>query len=714
MPPELVVADAPFKKYPGGIVAIRFSDWLGAARGSLSTESDAASVTGVIVRDNQRIANHIIDNATAAWNEAVETCVIDLAGMLESKIRYFALVSFKIEGSFDADFPDPMHLSTQHAPYPLYDIAFHASNNDNFATTSIFSHLSEKMSDVGQYRIYGLNRDIFPMDEPGDCVLTVKAYTLDGTNCNVLLDQLYLVPAIFGHSHPGWENSDFNIVGGEHGLASGVYSLVPGDPGWFADWIDGADGGDGNGKFTWHPISFQEQTSFSSGDGGGDYQKDDSEYMVKVHNEVDGSFADFLYLADADNNEKEAHCYGLHGPLYYRQQVFIDSPCSIDAGTPYSTIGSYGDPENTFVGDISPTIEGYTWKDYMPLSGPNTNWETGPIDFTAAPFGNHRHGAVLWCEDGALHFVSKNGGGLPDTTALSLGASLVSGGSSPASPGPGITAEDLIISGVITSLGLEAPLSGPYGVGATIYTRHDFGSGFHTLYELRLSIGGTGEWRLQGDNDTIHGPIAMTGFGDVGGEVGFKIEVKRYVLRVKVWDASGSEPGAWDYEDFRLIVDTPDPVDYDYDDNLEISTREADTIIPSISFFAGQHGTFGVAQVSLTEFRVEYDPYGDLAPAWASIEQPAEGGEEIGRIEMPTGCQHLVYWGKRDWTEYVEGDGPYIEFAAKVWNDPSAAELQRSEAVWWYFRNVHGGPIDLSRIRFRAFQNFDEDEEEEE
>lgn len=53
---SLVTAPDPIQVYPSGLIVVRCEDYLGAARGTLTTTADALSVAGTVVKDTQTIA----------------------------------------------------------------------------------------------------------------------------------------------------------------------------------------------------------------------------------------------------------------------------------------------------------------------------------------------------------------------------------------------------------------------------------------------------------------------------------------------------------------------------------------------------------------------------------------------------------------------------------------------------------------------------------
>ena len=216
-------------------------------------------------------------------------------------------------------------------------------------------------------------------------------------------------------------------------------------------------------------------------------------------------------------------------------------------------------------------------------------------------------------------------------------------------------------------------------------------------------------WNLRDQfNNSLVGPVDISSWWalDLSATVKWRIEVIRYKLKAKVWDGSGSEPGAWDYDDFRPMNDGGVPSQYPYGDNINLSLKEHDAhtlgIVQQMNNVTSTDGF----HVHHDNIKVAHDSEGSEGDTSFLIEKPE--GIEVGRITLPVGCQQLIYWGTRDWTTLDPFNNAIVEFSAKGWKNPSSAKLQRAESLWWYFRSKHaGGPIDLSKIRFRSFQRGD-------
>lgn len=656
--PELVIADAAYKLYPGGVIVLRASDWMAGARGTLSSEADTRSACGTVVRDTQKVTTSIFSNPNGAFQGASDTLVIDLSILpVEIDMTYSVFVSLLIEGDWDPTNTDTTRGGTQEEFRAACNLRWYGDSLFYLSDTDT-NELTYQPRGIDSYRIVGFNGVIDIGDVVGDEVLHWRAYAQNGTTIEWLIDQIYLVPNVISGVHGDWRPGDFQVVGGQHSTF-GSYDLTDGS------YVDGADAGDANGKFTWHPIVLEEPTGLSGADGGGDYQRKSAasgaEYMARVVPDDGQYLANTLPSPDV---EDVAHCYGLHGPFFIPAQEWVNDNFA-------RTVG-----DGNFAG-----ADGHFFTQNWGLSPEGFGWRQ---DGAAGPSGTSpRIGRAAWV-DGAEAVMQ-----IRASVTENIRSFLqVSGGENGPSLGADIRADNLIFRGkfrtVATGAGASAAsvrvgTSLPIGGGTSI-------QGIYINFDL---LGGT--WNLQRRIDvTIAGPITEAWWP---GTAGFRIEVRRYLIRARVWDASGAEPSTWDVEMFRPLFDSGIPADYDYADNLEYALNEFDLATCAIWF---EHTGSPTAYTTLycDDVIAENDPGGTNESAFASIEQPE--GTQRGEIEMSVGCQHLVYWGTRDWTELDVFGDPNLKYSAKVWNDPTAAELQRSEAVWWWFRSLHFNPTIVS------------------
>lgn len=649
--PQLVIADDAYKVYPGGVIVLRAADWLGAARGTLTTEVDALAPTATVVRDSQQVSASIRTAANTAFQEADDTFEIAFADLpMQAGIRYNPYILARIEGDWDVTNSDTLRESTQEKFRYSCDLRWYG-DSQNFLSDTDTSVIAVRPRNIDQYRVLGFGTFTGIGTVSGGLteVLHWRAYAQAGTTIEWLISQIYLVPT---------------------GTAAGTQS-VPGVVGTFsiAPLTDGADGGDANGKFTWHPIVLDEQTGFVSDDGGGDYQQQadasSSEYLARVT--VDDFFS---------HDEPSSACYAVHGPFHVPTQVWATDDFSRSVGD-----GDFSGADGHFTGvSWGDTPEGFGWVGGG-TSG-SSEFPTGPQDGTGPELG-FRVGKAMWVNGSE---------GVMDIRGDPAGTSLLTATMWPIDVNAAnqtkarVRADNLIYSGRI-----RADMSGAFLSDATRVAIVDISTGPNNvswINSMNLQVDlKTGDWLVEwlpAGGTTLAGPFSSSWWSVGGDGSRFKVEIRRYLYRVKVWDATLAEPAGWDYEEFRPLWDGSASDAYPYGDDLDTSIQEGDAHTPYIRHFSnGRNSDAKTCQFYFDDFQLEHDAGGAEDSAWASIEQPE--GQQRGQIEVPAGSQHLVYWGSRNWTVQDAFLDRYLDFSAKCWNPTTAAELQRSEALWWHF-----------------------------
>lgn len=652
MAPDLVIcpsADS-FKVYPGGVIVLQCAEWLGAARGTLTTEADARSCCGTVVRDSQTVATSIYDSEIAANTTALaaadDTFVIDLSLLpIESGFDYDLYISLLIEGDWNPADDDTTRDGHQEK-FPLACQGRYWMDALGFLSDT--QPLDFKPRLIDSYRIVGASTAFGVV---GTEVMTWRFYSQSGTTCEFLLDQIYFVPSAFNNTGT-WESDDFQIFGGGQGTATG--------------FVDGADGGDGFGKFTWRPTPIDDPL-FATSPGGGDYQRDPlDEYMIHVVP------PDYFIWNSQSSSEAVCHAYGLHGPFYVPTQVWTLDDFSRTAGD-NNYAGADGHFTTQSPGD---TPEGFGWL---------VDNVTGPVTTVGS-----RRGRTVWVDGSELCFENRGGG---SAVGADIRVNLFGfGGETVQNIGARIKDDNEILSGTFHA---DSTAGSAAGLTLEAWINTNFGvvginpNAIQIMFDLQ---GGT--WQMYVGNGPVN-PLGslqtLTGY-TLGDVVAFKIEVRRYIARAKVWDAGSGEPGAWDVEEFRDLWGGAIYKPYPYDDDLSYSIEEDDIHSVFIRYVSNSTPTNQVI-FKMDDIQVEHDAGGTNESSWASVEQPE--GNEIGSMEFPAGCQHFVYWGTRDWTA-LDGGFPYLDFSAKSWNDSGAAELQRAETVMWWFRSVHAALIPMN------------------
>lgn len=645
---ELVIADAAYKTYPGGVFVLRASDWMGPARGSLTSANDADAISGVAVQDSQKVTTSIYNDPVDAFVEADDTLVVALDSLpLEEPMLYTVFASILIDGDWDVTNLDTTIEANQYRFQHACELGWYGDALVS-PTEADFTNTFYKPRGRTQYIISRLGQ--FKIDTLASYTLHFRAYAQTATTIVWNIDQLFFLPLVrppiqgwgtFGE----WLAEDFYRVGGAANLTT-TQTVT-----------DGADSGsDSLGKFTWHPVPLEDHTGWTGEtvvpnygpDGGGDFQKSpDSEYDVRI---VAADALPIVNTVPTPDAYATAHCYGLHGPDYRSAATWVD-----DLFTRTVASGWGAGPQ------------GFAWK-------------------MAGAFAPNTYASV----SGGKGIITHTGE-LSGTVTQTLGASP--------SVGAEVLAEDCVFSGTvwinpgsIAFVGGTPPFNTVAAVRMQLRTANASAKGY--FIEIDLVARTWALWRTHPDTK-ISGDFNISSWFDHANDlVGFKLEIRRYVLRCKLWDASGAEPGTWAYEDFR-----PVPADwfggttwytYPYSDIARDAAKAYTAFWPHIS------DKCNFCQATYTnqwdDIKVEYSPGGSIGDAWARMEQPE--GTLVDEIEIPAGALQLVYWGTRNWT-----DGIYLDFSSRVWSDAGSAELQIATAAWWWFRSVHKGKPQIVRYR---------------
>lgn len=698
--PELVIAESPYKKYPGNVIALPAVDHMAAPRATLTVEADprASNATGMVVRDTQKIANTNTTSIAAAVDTlTIDTTTLPLIANNDGLMRYLVMFSFLIEGDWDVT-NYQSRLSTPNwsldrcARLALFENSFFGET-----TPTQTLYYPRKLDQYSLVQSNGLMRLGFTP------AIHIRACGRTGSTVEWLLDQIILIPYNNTTGNP-WHFNDFELVAGQLPNFSDTESTN--------DWIDGADGGDDLGKFTLQPFcnATDSLMTFTDG-GGGDYQRkadaESSEYSFHVVPN------DSYFLADSQklfpNNETRAHCYGFHGSYYIPAQDWINDTFSRSSGGDENFAGT----NNHFASQSNwtDTPEGFTW---LTRSGFE---QLGPFDDPNFAPGTYRSGKalVLNGSKAIMHirrfadddFTFRNGSLICAFAQPTLVSSTLRGGQ--------IHADNLSISGkfAVTDVNeFVISLNDTLFAGnVAIQLFNPLGT-LRPMYTINFDVVNR-EWYVRlNDWPTGADVVSPTSLPWWTGtqEVGFRIEVSRYRMRIKIWEVSGGEPSTWNYDDFRPIyTNLGVSVPYPYGDDLQIAWREWDVMSVALC------GATGVHEGQDPEvLRIEWDDIvisnrledddDPISPTHFAMYQP-DSGTKISEIEVPVGAQYMVYWGSRDWTTFVTGDGPYIDLAMKAWNETTAPKLQRAETIALYLATKRGGgPVDLSKLRFRAFQ----------
>lgn len=623
--PELVIADAPVVKYPGGVVAVRASDYMGPARATLTTAADSMSCSGTRVVDTQTVTQSLRTARVAAYEAAEDTLVIPVADLgLDSELDYVVWVSHHIVGEWDVADADTLIAGTHAHFQNVCVIGLHGHPDDPLPAD--FGEMTTYLCRLPHYSYMTIGSGT-RLDTPGQSdILRFRAFTHEGTTVELRLDQIVFFPDNI------FKSDNYEIMAGN-------IILNP---------EDGTDGGDANGEYTINTLSagnsWEAMRNFGETPGGGDYQKatdaDDAEYRQRFTAATSNRT-----LRDHDTDlECLAHNYGLYGTRYREEQTIT---------------------EDNFSRDVDPgwgnTPEGYAW--------PGTTGQ-------------------MRVEDDVGKFLMGFAGTAFADTSTTQGAGMR-------------LWDQFIISGKFRlaeqpSLGVdvyENMASSPGDDFAHVMVTL-FGKQIELVFKFREDADDK-TWQLvhmdaNGNPLTAEHTGSLAWFDHLTDWIAWKVEVKRYLTRVKVWDASGAEPGAWDYEGFMRwhIVAGANAGDHAYpypNHTVAYAATASNTSVQLRSL----HAIFtSVSEIFWDDFKIEYDPYGDTpTDMHAQVEMPE--GTAVGEITVPYGAAYFVYWGYRDWTDVQPATTNIrVEYSSKVWNEIGAPEMQRAEETNYWLRAV--------------------------
>lgn len=639
MAPELVVVPVgdTHKIYPGGVIAVKAAEFLGPARGTLSTEANTLASTGTVVRETQQIASvnpPFLDDAS--YQNADDTLVIPAADIgIENDMDYRIYFTMLVEGEWDLT-NEPLLRQCSNLVYEsVVSYGAHGTASEPEASPNFDDHVVCRIPNFQVQHVRLI--EIATTD-----TLHFRFYAQSGTDAEILIDQLVFLP----NGDPGdWVNSiDIREV-----FVQGV-SGTPAVQ-------DGADGGDDNGEYTWYmPGVFFD--NFRNG-GSGDFQRmadgDDAEY----HQRISETAGNIMYNSVTDL-EAAVDGYGLYsaryrGPITYSEDTFDNRSTS--------TTGQ----------DMGVDEAGY-------------GWSIGSSSSAGDPdcFVDSGVGVMRLNQDVTL--VAPHWG------------SSVQGSGGTSNQGAELNAYDQwIFSGVLE-----------HTAGTTNSTTLRIRSAFSPVgaaWEIRISMADF-TWEIGYFNGTTFTNLGasthdISSWLGVGVPFGFKIEIKRYVIRCKVWEVSGGEPGTWDEEFFKPAQTGLTAYPYG---GSEARAQEAYFFQRGFGFQLqnGSDGNTFPYDITIHNVKFEHDPYGDPEDMSVRMERPE--GTTVGDMVIPWGCAYWVYWDRRDWTD------PHLttwrlEFSERVWNDPAAAEIQRAETIFWYFRSVHFTP-EIANMNWRSSDRY--------
>src|SRR5262245_33050315 len=258
--PALVRAngDNPIAVYPGGVFAVRAKEFIGPARGSLSSEADSLASSGYAVRDTQKVAS---------YSAASDTLRIPMSSLPLRDIPYMIFASSRVEGDWDTSNSATWSSNYAFTSGNRPQLGFHQTSG-----TPNSGNPADNLQAPHRFRPHYILQcfgapgppSIFPPYNANNTIFFRAYTTATGSTEEWLIDQLIFVPWVDGDVSSEYGD---NYIAYDFLLIPGIYDL------YNAPIIDGDDGGDDNGKYTLnHENLFQTNPDIIGNEGGGDYQ----------------------------------------------------------------------------------------------------------------------------------------------------------------------------------------------------------------------------------------------------------------------------------------------------------------------------------------------------------------------------------------------------------------------------------------------------------
>lgn len=669
-------------QHASGLVVLRAEDYVGGARGTLTTAADSDSVAGTVVVDTQALVvpSTLASAGTGASSfqrfliasNTLEIPVADLQPYLSNDTLFDAMVSLKVEG----DVPSNARYRKTHA--------FFNATAGGAAAGIGWGRDTSFLSGVNiQTELYASQ---FFITAPltfgwsvisGNTNLVLRAWGVTGGTMSYSIDLVYFMP----------RGGDLRL---RHSLSTYPVLDLSQNGGVDVD-EDNDDTDNVIGKFS---VGGTNHVTADFGLGPlapTDFQEADDEPTC-----YDISSDDWTGPDPVPEDPKSWLSF-IGAPQYIPETVLVDDPFTSIA--PTGSLESTG-PQGYMLTDElqgiggpghSSGFNGWTGNNvselicYLPsgASQPLGSYGAFPhaelyVGATEIPTGlsttdprNYRH-SLLGLEDHTSETTfASNLGATADVSCL-IGFQAFSGSAFPAGASFGMLANGYgvwlqLAGGVLTaSLAVieTSHIASPTPFNGTVYE-------FATPTTLDSSYSAGDTWRV-------------------------KVERRRYRIRAKVWEDGASEPGSWTFDEYMPFrwgnsgSTATGFLDYPYDDNWPGDT---DHDVPEIEpwYLASQSaigylaipGTNAPEQSVIAEdYKVWIEPAGDTPIDMLVAEEDVNGGNHSNDVTIPfaTIPSHRFIEGslrRRHFSQDTQG------FNLFAWKDGSSGPEMQASALPW-------------------------------
>jgi hypothetical protein len=694
----LVTPTGGVTSFASGLIAVRLQDYPGPARGTLSVVTDALSVGGDVIKEEQELAVPTTLTGTNVTNQissAADSVRIPLADLgLRAGQFYHVFITIRTEG-------DPPATALYQSTWDRYGgasgtpkagsgtVAFGDSNSANFGDVGAFARKHVPNYVMHYMGLWSRNLVSPPTN------LTVRAWGITGGDQAIYLDMLYLLPRgkASAGTDPGWGVNDISL---DYGY----------DPTFFVsdDSVDPDQDNDATSAPWLGQFSVLKWENAFIPEGRVDMQEDDDEATAWHHNEGAWEIAPRQHLA------------------YIVGTTLLEAVTIIEEDFPTFTQGTNWDVGLATCEYI--TDEGYVvvmqhgnvfGGNYQFVDGVDQGFDPGEVVQNGwQPFDGSQ---FLRCfipdgEPGGNNAYVFPGGGQFATLL----------GDSSSDPRDCKPLAWMIDGGVMT--GRFRWLNSINDVWAGIGMTNNLVTGFCSVQaELQLRASGDLELSLNQDGGDPHGQSGGTAFNTavidgpvtvgtgytLGDEWWLKVEKRGYFWRAKAWADGDTEPD-WQVEGHEFMWrrntgPVPALVAYPYDTNwgaaagttMFYDPRDASgQRKPHVRATAGVNSGAGDQRVKLDllYYKLEHDPgAGTPGDVETKVLRYDDSSVLDSTVAVPYGSHRWVYGPLLKRRFGGTDDFDDLGFNIRVWKDSSFPDLTPALLGGIWERRVFASPF---------------------
>jgi len=709
------------RTYRNGVKVFRLHDFLGPARGTLSTENDSSSVCGTVIRDTQTVSysgslgsETISTNLKSSGSDTARIHMDDLN--LNPNFRYHLIIGAKAEGAVDPTKRNAAHTYLQIGSNAA-GIGLYGAKADLIALTDIGATNAPNPLTNPYYTLLTAGTAMSPGTfTEGYEWLLIRAGTGTGGTFEWVLDVLYLIPnGAYTFNNPNnpyvannfrYLNSDFfdPVEDFDTNVYDDSFDDVP------LDWA---------GQYSVMPVAPQGNICLLGQNSSADYQEGNNEK----------SFPDITNNFTTSNWQKDP-----------------SSDLTICAGSIFTP--SHQIDEDQFDRTTTENLN-----QYLGESSENRAWRIlndHPMQAVGSPRG-------IYC-DGTQMIFSKGKYDLdfefyfpdpPDSVSGSTGDPIaVQLGSTANEIGTGSTNEKhqvlnemnhcimecmvstdhILVAGFQMYAGFARTTSGDFiGVCLDIPSQDSFGlrtsSSIFASLVYYQTFGIERELQTQPHETHLDGPTELTSSFAANTWIRIKVERLWYKYRAKAWLDGDTEPSSWQFEAFMpMPTDTDSTIDvHEYPwtthSNLGLIRRDTQNQYPTmgVRYFRPIENMSGGSMLfdSPANVRVTSTYWKDLVltsesygitPSNVHLQMGSyDDILDYGSITIPYDSQRVIIAPTAKYIFNADDNGFYVS----LYKEPGAPDSQATALGDIIEKQVISGPIHLESIRFRSHEDGD-------